>query len=142
MPKWLRWIAVLPAALLAIVLSAFLLHFVLYQTLAGSGIVEPYPETPERVLLPLVGAVAFIWAGARVAPNHKIKVAMFLFVIWLIMLGGAVVMVLNGADFGGLQFNFEGGGLASVMALIAAVIGLYIVHKQYATENHYLQKYE
>jgi hypothetical protein len=138
MPNWLRWIAVPPAALLAIVLSAFLLHLVLYQTLTGSGLVEPYPETPERILLPLVGAVAFIWAGARVAPNHKVKVAMVLFVLWLIMLGGAVAMVLSGSDFGGLQFNFEGGGLAPAMALIGAVIGLYIVRKQNATENHYL----
>jgi hypothetical protein len=138
MPNWLRWIAVPPAALLAIVLSAFLLHLVLYQTLTGSGFVEPYPETPERILLPLVGAVAFIWAGARVAPNHKVKVAMVLFVLWLIMLGGAVAMVLSGSDFGGLQFNFEGGGLAPAMALIGAVIGLYIVRKQNATENHYL----
>jgi len=138
MPNWLRWIAVLPAALLAIVLSAFLLHLALYQTLTGSGLVEPYPEIPERILLPLVGAVAFIWAGTRVAPNHKVKVAMVLFVLWLIMLGCAVAMVLSGSDFGGLQLNFEGGALAPAMALIGAVIGLYIVSKQNATENHYL----
>lgn len=142
MQNWLRWIAVLPAALLAMVLSAFPLHFVLYQTLTGSGIVEPYPETPERILLPFVGAVAFIWAGARVAPNHKVKAAMVLFVLWLLMLGGAVSLVLSGVDLGGLQFNLEGGGLAPVMALIGAVISLYIVRKQNATGNHSLQTYE
>lgn len=142
MPNWLRWIAVLPAALLAVVVSAFPLHFVLYQTLTGSGIVEPYPETPERVLLPLVGAMAFIWAGARVAPNHKVKVATVLFALWLLILGSAVVLVLSGADIGGLQFKLEGGGLAPVVALIGAVVGLYIVRKQNATGNHSLQTYE
>ncbi|MBW1965935.1 MAG: hypothetical protein JRI48_00875 [Deltaproteobacteria bacterium] len=136
MPNWLRWIAVLPAALLAMVLPAFPLHFVLYQSLTGSGIVEPYPETPERVLLPLVAAMAFIWAGAKVVPNHKVKAATVLFVLWLLMLGCAVVLVLSGADVGSLQFNLKGGGLAPVMAFIGAVAGLYIVRKQNATGNH------
>ena len=132
MPNWLRWVAVLPAALLAMVLSAFPLHFVLYQTLTGSGIIEPYPETPERVLMPLVGAIAFIWVGARVAPNHKVKAAKVLFTLWLLLLGAVVVLVLSGTDLGGLQFNLESGGLGPVMAFIGAVAGLYIVHKQNA----------
>ena len=116
-------------------LSAFPLHFVLYQTLTGSGIVEPYPETPERILMPLVGAIVFIWAGAWVAPNHKFKVATVLFTLWLLLLAGAVVLVLSGADLGGLQFNLEGGGLAPIMALVGAIAGLYIVRKQNVTEN-------
>lgn len=134
MADWLRWVVVLPAALLAMVLSSFPLHFVLYQTLTGSGFIEPYPETPERVLLPLVGAMAFIWTGARVAPNHKVRTATVLFWLWLLMLGGAIAMVLSDAHFGGLQFNLEGGGLAPVMALVGAIASLYIVRKHNATE--------
>jgi len=133
MPNWLRWIAVLPAALLGMVLSAFPLHFILYQTLTGSGIVEPYPEPPERVLMPLVGAMAFIWLGARVAPNHKVKVATVLLALWLLFLGVSVVLELSGADLDGLQFNLQGGGLGPVMALVGAIAGLYIVRKQNVT---------
>ena len=134
MPNWLRWIAVLPAALLATVLSTLLLHLVLYQTLTGSGIVEPYPETPERILMPLVSAIAFIWAGAKVAPNHKVKAATVLFALWLFILGSVVALVLSGADLGGVRFNLEGGGLAPIMALVGAIAGLYIVRKQNVTE--------
>ncbi len=132
MSNWLRWILVLPVALLAMILSAFPLHFVLYQTLTGSGIVEPYPETPERVLMPLVGAMAFIWAGAGVAPNHKVKMATVLFALWLLLLGVIVVLVLSDVDLSGLQFTIERGGLGPVMALVGAVAGLYIVRKQNA----------
>jgi hypothetical protein len=135
MPNWSRWIAVLPAALMSMVLSAFLLHLVLYQTLTGSGIVDPYPETPERVLLPLVGAVTFIWVGARVAPNHTVKVAASLFILWLFILGGVVVLVLSAADTGSVQLNMVGGGMAPVMALIGAIVGFYIVRKENALKT-------
>lgn len=130
---WLRWIAVLPAALLAMALSAFPLHFVLYQTL--SGWIEPYPEMPERVLLPLVAAAVFVWAGARVAPHHKTETAVALFGLWLLILGAAVGFVLTGGNFGGMQFNAQGGGLAPVMALIGAALGLYIVRKENQTNT-------
>ena len=134
MPNWLRWIAVLPTALLAMILSAFPLHFVLFQTLTGSGIVEPYPEAPERILMPLVGTMAFIWAGARVAPDHKVRTATVLFAVWLLVFSVFVVAVLSGANFGGLQFDPEGGGSGPIMALLGAVGGLYIVRKQNADE--------
>ena len=125
---WLRWIAVLPAALLGMILSAFPLHFILYQTL--SGWIEPYPETPERVLLPLVAAAVFVWVGARVAPHHKTETAVALFGLWLLFLGVAVGILLTGGNFGGMQFTAQGGGLAPMMALIGAALGLYIVRKQ------------
>jgi len=86
--------------------------------------------------MPLVGAMAFIWAGARVAPNHKVKAAAVLFALWLLVLGVVVLTVLSGADLGGIQFNLEGGGLAPIMALIGAVAGLYIVRRQNTTVNH------
>ncbi|MCD6250584.1 MAG: hypothetical protein J7J98_09670 [candidate division Zixibacteria bacterium] len=130
MPDWLRWIAVLPAALLATILSAFPLHFVLYQTLTGSGIVDPYPETPERVLLPLVASMAFIWVGANVAPSHKLKVATSLLVPWLLLLVSAVVMALNSSNLWGMQFSSEEIGLPTVLSIFGAIAGLYIVRKQ------------
>jgi len=74
--------------------------------------------------------------GARPTANHKVKAATVLFVLWLLMLGCAVVLVLSGADVGSLQFNLKGGGLAPVMAFIGTVAGLYIVRKQNATGNH------
>ena len=64
MLNMLRWLVVLPGAIVGVVVALFPLHFVLYQTLTGSGIVEPYPQLPERLLGPLVSALAFVWAGS------------------------------------------------------------------------------
>lgn len=82
-----RWLLVLPGAVVCAVLALFPLHFVLYQTLTGSGIVEPYPEAPERLLGPLVSALAFVWGGARIAPHHKIETAVVLFGALLLLIG-------------------------------------------------------
>lgn len=125
MPGWMRWMAVLPVALLATVLSTVPLHFVLYQTITGSGVVEPYPETPERMLVPLVGALAFICVGARVAPKHEVATATVLFALWLLFAATFVALALSGAHLGGLQFNLQRAGLGPVMAVVGAIAGLY-----------------
>lgn len=126
----LRWLAVVPAAVLAAVLSAVPLHLVLYQTLTGSGFIEPYPETPERVLLPLVAAMSFVWAGARVAPSHKMETAVVLFGSWLLLAGASIALILSGAHFGGLRVHSYGDGLSSMMALFGAFAGLYFVRRE------------
>jgi hypothetical protein len=45
---WLRWLAVLPGALLGGVRLTLPLHWVLFDTL--TNFVDPYPELPERLL--------------------------------------------------------------------------------------------
>jgi hypothetical protein len=125
-----RWLAVLPGAVICAVLSAFPLHFVLYQTLTGSGIVEPYPATPERFLGPLVAALAFVWGGSRIAPFRKIETAVVLFSAWLLLVGGAFVLGLTGAHVGGAQFSLRLGGLPLVSAIVGAFIGLYLVRRE------------
>ncbi len=131
----LRWLAVIPVALVAAILSAFPLHLILYQTLTGSGFIEPYPETPERVLLPLVAAMAFMWSGARVAPSHKTETAVVLFGVWLLLAGASIALIWSGANLGGIQLKSHGGGLASVMALVGAFAGLYIVRRSKTAES-------
>lgn len=58
----LRWVAVLPGAIPAGLLSNFPLHWFLY--LFFSQIIEPYPELPERFLLPFVVATTFVYIGS------------------------------------------------------------------------------
>ena len=83
---WLRWIAVLPGALLGGILMVFPLHWILYNTL--SNFIEPYPELPERILTPFVVALGFVALGARIAPERKMEVAVVLFGLWMVLLGG------------------------------------------------------
>jgi hypothetical protein len=58
---WLRWLAVLPGALLGSVLLTFLLHWILDNTLIN--FMAPYPELPARILSPLVIAAGVVWLG-------------------------------------------------------------------------------
>lgn len=125
--KFLRWAAVLPGAILGAILATFPLRIILYQTITGSGIVEPYPETPERLLTPLVMAAAFVWIGAKIAPTHNFATAIALFSIWIILLGIIVALALVGADMGYGQLYLQDGGFTSAGALVGAILGLLVV---------------
>ena len=124
---WLRWLAVLPGALLAGVIALFPLHFILYNTL--SHFVEPYPELPERVLTPFVIAGVFVWAGSLIAPEFKIEASVALFGLWLFLVGGFAFLTFHGANWMGGQLYFRGRGLATLMAVVGAIAGLYFARK-------------
>ena len=125
-----RWFAVLPGAALAMVASSFPLHLVLYQTLTGSGIVEPYPEAPERLLGPLVATLAFVWAGSRIAPNNKVQAAVALFGLMLLGSGASLALAVSGAHFGNTGYYLRMGGLPVAAGIAGAFIGLYIAYRE------------
>lgn len=125
---WLRWIAVIPGALIAGILASFPLHWILYSTL--TKFIDPYPQLPERILFPFVAAIVYIWIGSRIAPDNKIKTAVILFGVWLFLLGGVVFLTLSGTNFKGRGLYFQGGGIGPVMAGVGALVGLYIVKKK------------
>jgi hypothetical protein len=112
------------------VLALFPLHFVLYQTITGSGIVEPYPEMPERLLGPLVSALAFVWGGSRIAPFRKVETAVVLFGALLLLIGASFALGFTGAHIGSLQYSLQLGGLPPVGAIVGAFVGLYLVGRE------------
>lgn len=128
----MRWIAVLPGSFLAMLLSSFPLHLVLYQTLTGSGIVEPYPEAPERILSPLAATLAFIWAGSRIAPSRKMETALGLFGLSLLGSGGALALAVVGFRDDNIGFYLRLGGLPIAAGIAGAFIGLYIAYRENA----------
>jgi hypothetical protein len=129
----MRWIAVLPGAVACAFLALFPLHLVLYQTLTGSGLIEPYPEWPERLLTPLVAALAFVWAGSRIAPSRKVETGVVLFGGWLLITGAAIALGLTGARIGSSQMYLRLGGLAPAGAILGAFIGLFLVRRENVT---------
>lgn len=139
---WLRWLAVMPGAVLAGLLATIPLHFVLYQTLTGSGIVDPYPEFPERLLTPFVVCLGFVWSGARIAPEYKFETAITLFGIAMIMLGGFVFLAAFGERWMGSRLFLRGSGLGPLLAIAGAVTALYLARKESRQETKTEEKHE
>src|SRR5262245_23810 len=126
---WLRWLAVLPASVLAALLVLIPLHLILYQTLTGSGIVEPYPELPERLLTPFAVCLSFIWSGSKIAPAYKFETAVALFGMAMIALGGLVFLALFGERWMGSRIYLRGYGLGPLLAVAGAVAALYLARR-------------
>jgi hypothetical protein len=125
---WLRWLAVVPGALLGGIALTFPLHWVLYNTL--TNFIDPYPELPERVLSPLAIAAGIVWLGARIAPARKVETALVLFGLWMVFLGGTVAYTLFVGNIGGRRVFFHGGGLAPAMAFVGGVIGFLVARQE------------
>ena len=134
---FLRWLAVLPGAILATVLVSFPLHFVLYQTL--TNFVEPYPEFPERILYPFAAAIAFQWAGVKIAPSHKNKMVILLFSLLLVASIASVWLRLSGVRLmGDFKLVARSGGIEPIFSIMGIFAGLYINWKtQWETENEF-----
>ena len=130
MANMMRWIAVVPGAVACALLSTFPLHWVLYGTITGSGIVEPYPETPERLLGPVVSALSFVWGGSRIAPSHKIETAVVLSGALLLVIGAAFALGLTGSPIGNAHYYLRLGGVPTAGAIVGAFIGVYIVRRE------------
>lgn len=98
MKYWLRWLVVFPAAMAAGILVLIPVHFVLYRSLTGSGLITPYPELPERLLSPFFAACAFVWAGTYVSPSHKSQTAKSLVMVWIVFVFAGIGITLSGVS--------------------------------------------
>jgi drug/metabolite transporter (DMT)-like permease len=127
MKYWLRWLAVIPGAVVGGVLLTFPLHWILYNTL--SNIIDPYPELPEQILTPLVIAAGVVWVGARIAPARKIATAVVLLGLWMVFLGGMAAVMVSRGNIGGREVSL-GVGLGPVMAVVGGVVGLLVVRNE------------
>jgi hypothetical protein len=130
----LRWIAVFPGALLAGVFVIFPLHWVLYFTLANSETISGIDIKPiEYVLYPFVVAIAFIFAGYKIAPKYKFKTAIILFGLYLVVwLAISLISLFKGAVYG-VDMQFSG---RTVLSLVGAIMGLYIAKKANEEKNN------
>lgn len=133
---WIRWLVFFPGAILAGVLVCFPLHWILYSTLRNETIfIDPYPELPERLLIPFVFSIAFIWAGSKIAPEHKVKISVILFGLLMFLIGGFVFLTLSGADLMGRKLYFQGGGIGPIMAIAGSIVGIYVAWRNFRGSN-------
>lgn len=108
----LRWIAVLPAALLSGLLVTFPIHWIVLLiglvdnpnesviTVNGKGLLASInPATLERFGYALFVPIAALTAGAMVAPRFKFQTGIVLAVLWGMLLGAAITLALSRGPF-------------------------------------------
>ena len=131
---WFRWISLLPGTILAGILSAFPVHWILYMTLTGSGIIKPYPELPERILTPFAFGLIFVWAPYKIAPTNRYKCSIAFFALWIIIWGVFLAIAIMNVNLFGLSLTLKYGGVAFGMGFVGSVVGLLIVKHQNRAE--------
>jgi hypothetical protein len=126
-PDWLRWLLVLPAAVLVTLATTLAVNVVIQLIRSDDGslsLIRFIPATTaQRLVQSFVLPAASIYAGAVVAPNRRLQVAVGLFVLNLLIVGGVSTVLLLRAP--GLEL------LASVALIaISSFWGIYAVYKR------------
>jgi tetratricopeptide (TPR) repeat protein len=130
----LRWLAVLPGALLSVVLAQFPLHWMIMIWQSGSGeesiitrdgkplIASLDTATLERMGTAFVTPLVFVYVGARIAPRVKAQTGIALALLWAAGFGAASLFaILRGDYVGGGWFYFVA---SCVLGIIGVTVGL------------------
>jgi hypothetical protein len=116
---WLRWIAVLPGALIFGFLATFPLHWLLYFTLAkGETISGVNIRLIESMLTPFVFAIVFILVGVEIAPKYKFKTSITLTILYVSFVIGVIIFMSGYLETRG------------ILGLLGSFLGLYITWRK------------
>jgi len=97
---WLRWLAVLPAAVGAYFASQVvtgLLTEVGYFFYAGRGFEDGWLDRPDyksQFLCSIIGPYCLVWAGAKTAPRYRFVTALTLAVLHAVGNGSVVTLAI------------------------------------------------
>ena len=116
---WLRWIAVLPGALIFGFLASFPLHWILYFTLAKGETISGVNIRPiESTLTPFVFAIVFILVGVEIAPKYKFKTSIILTILYVSFVIGVIIFMSGHLETRG------------IIGLLGSFLGLYITWRK------------
>lgn len=124
--KWLRWIAVLPSAILGYLLVYGLLKLVVLLSLWLNVNSKNAPFLWEYTLPAIAsgfGSYFFIYFGAWVAPSFKKTTSLILLIIMSLAMGISVLALIK-------EFN-----IALLLEIIGNLIGIVVGYKK--NENEY-----
>jgi len=133
---WIRWFIVIPGAIVGGLFGPFVLHLLLlfiyyvntYFPVPDKMIsFGSFPSGLERFLTPLSVSVFFVWIGASIAPNKRIKTAKILLIAWFLLIIVFFTLTILDYNYMGLKLSFNKGGLSALMGIVGAFIGFYIV---------------
>jgi hypothetical protein len=128
MNYWLRWLGVLPGALAGGFLVNFLGRRLIVATVNAidSFITLPAESVPdlERLLLPFFAPFAAVWAGARIAPEHKVATALGLAVLF-----EAVLFLVPALSGGRVELIMPG----AIVSLVAVATAIFVIQRGSST---------
>lgn len=134
---WFRWIAVLPAGILAGILVHFPIHWAVLIIRSwgeeddGFGLQNLPPETLERLAVAFFTPFTFIGVGAKVAPTLKLPTAAVLGLLWGILLGAILsYSASSGAYEGWGWLEFAAVSCLNVAGVVSAVYSTYSTGNQ------------
>jgi hypothetical protein len=129
---WLRWLGVLPAALVAVVAVSFPVHWcVLMIAYRGGedqtlGLSSLPPETLERLGQAFFAPLAFIYVGAKVAPAFRLHTALALMILWAMVVGAGLTYATTVSAYEGWGWaEFAAVGVLGVAGLVAGGYAVY-----------------
>lgn len=97
---WLRWAAVLPAAVVAMVIVSGVAKL-FFEFFGPDWMQFLPPDTVRRLVEALVSPVALIATASRIAPSYKLHVAAAFFILFLLFFGASnyayATLVMRGA---------------------------------------------
>ena len=130
MKNKIRWLLVLPFALICSILILFPLHWILYLASISDGtiffgfvsITHSNKMAIEYTLSPLFTSSAFIFSGYWIAPSRKFKTAIFLFCVYMVtFIIGIFIYLYKGT----IQFSVR-----TILGLLGAVWALYLTRNE------------
>ena len=133
-----RWLAVLPASILAALLVAFPLHWLtlLWQTVVPSATDSTgtlwllHPNVFERLGQALFTPVVMLYTASHVAPSHRFYAALAALLLYLVLLGVALGYIFLVFDphqsWGYLEM-----GMITGLGITGAIWGLYTAYAAY-----------
>ena len=131
---WLRWLAVLPAGILSVILVSFPVHWavLIFTGLAGNdesfGLWDLPPETLERLGQAFFAPFAFVGLGARTAPAYRFKTAGLLVILWAMALGAAMTYAGNQGAYSG--WGWAEFAAASGLGVAGMIAGIYWIYER------------
>lgn len=114
---WLRWIAVLPVAVIASSLT---------ESLIGGVLKAVIGQTVSDIVSPFFIAAAFVMAGSIIAPRRKVGTALALIAFYLLLGLVAAVVYWSGAEVSWFRVREPRDVGVSVLAGISWILGLWM----------------
>ena len=117
----LRWISVLPGAILAAILITFPVHWIL--VLFGVPLIGSFVsvETAERLIMSFTTPYVLITAGRYIAPSYEFETSVALALLVALGLGASYVWVAYNSDSYLEAVNYGITPLLNIAAVFAAL---------------------